>query len=75
MLLAATDMAVLLRTVELLPLITEVVIVYFLIVMVRLIVVWVGIRSFLRMLYVQVCAQLGRSQGRMCVGFCRAHLG
>ena len=43
MLLAATDMAVLLRTVELLPRATVVVIVYFLIVMVRLIVVWVGI--------------------------------
>ena len=32
--------------VELLPDITEVVVMYFLIVMVRLIVVWVGIRSF-----------------------------
>ena len=35
-----------LLSVELLPVITEVVMVYFLIVMVRLIVVWVGIRSF-----------------------------
>jgi hypothetical protein len=47
MLLAATDMASAsadsLLSVELLPLITDVVIVYFLIVMVRLIVVWVGI--------------------------------
>jgi hypothetical protein len=43
MLLAATDIAVLLLTVELLPQITDLVIVYFLIVMVRLIVVWVGI--------------------------------
>ena len=47
MLLAATDMASgsadSLLTVELLPVITDLVIVYFLIVMVRLIVVWVGI--------------------------------
>jgi len=47
MLLAATDMASAsadsLLTVELLPVITDLVIVYFLIVMVRLIVVWVGI--------------------------------
>jgi hypothetical protein len=43
MLLAATDMTDLLLIVELLPVITDVVIVYFLIVMVRLIVVWVGI--------------------------------
>jgi hypothetical protein len=43
MLPAATDMAVLLLTVELFPLITDLVIVYFLIVMVRLTVVWVGI--------------------------------
>lgn len=43
MLLEATDMAVLLLTVEPLPLITDVVIVYFLIVILRLIVVWVGI--------------------------------
>ncbi len=33
-------------SVELLPVITDLVMVYFLIVMVRLIVVWVGIRSF-----------------------------
>ena len=46
MLLEATDMAVLLRTVELLPLITEVVILYFLIVMVRLYVDVVCIYSF-----------------------------
>lgn len=75
MLLAATDMAVLLQTVELLPRATVVVIVYFLIVMVRLNVVWVGIRSFLRMLYAVRYAWLGRSQGHMRVGFCRAHLG
>ena len=47
MLLAATDMASAsadsLLTVELLPVITDLVIVYFLIVIVRLIVVWVGI--------------------------------
>jgi hypothetical protein len=47
MLLAATDMASAsadsLLNVELLPVITDLVIVYFLIVMVRLIVVWVGI--------------------------------
>jgi hypothetical protein len=43
MLLAATDMTDLLLIVELLPVITDLVIVYFLIVMVRLIVVWVGI--------------------------------
>ena len=47
MLLAATDMASVsadsLLTVELLPVITDLVIVYFLIVMVRLIDVWVGI--------------------------------
>jgi hypothetical protein len=43
MLLAATDMTDLLLVVELLPVITDLVIVYFLIVMVRLIVVWVGI--------------------------------
>jgi len=48
MLLAATDMALWVRTVEPLPLITDVVIVYFLIVILRLIVVWMGIRSFLR---------------------------
>ena len=65
MLLAATDMAVLLRTVELLPRATVVVIVYFLIVMVRLIVVWVGIRSFLRMLCAVGRAHLGRFQRRM----------
>jgi hypothetical protein len=39
MLLTDTDMAVVLLTVELLPLISEVMIVYFLIMMVRLIVV------------------------------------
>ena len=70
MLLAATDMAVLLRTVELLPLITEVVIVYFLIVMVRLIVVWAGIRSFLRMFCVLRCAWLDRFQGHRLAGTC-----
>ena len=47
MLLEATDMASAsadsLLTVELLPVITDLVIVYFLIVIVRLIVVWVGI--------------------------------
>jgi hypothetical protein len=43
MLLAATDMTDLLLIVELLPVITDLVIVYFLIVMVRLIDVWVGI--------------------------------
>jgi hypothetical protein len=43
MLLAATDMALWVRIVELLPVITDLVIVYFLIVMVRLIDVWVGI--------------------------------
>ena len=43
MLLAATDMTDLLLIVELLPVITDLVIVNFLIVMVRLIVVWVGI--------------------------------
>jgi hypothetical protein len=43
MLLAATDMTDLLLIVELLPVLIDVVIVYFLIVMVRLIVVWVGI--------------------------------
>jgi hypothetical protein len=43
MLLAATDMTDLLLVVELLPVITDLVIVYFLIVMVRLIDVWVGI--------------------------------
>jgi hypothetical protein len=43
MLLAATDMTDLLLVVELLPVITDLVIVYFLIVMVRLILVWVGI--------------------------------
>jgi hypothetical protein len=43
MLLAATDMTDLLLIVELLPVITDLVIVYFLIVMVRLIEVWVGI--------------------------------
>jgi hypothetical protein len=43
MLLAATDMTDLLLVVELFPVITDLVIVYFLIVMVRLIVVWVGI--------------------------------
>ena len=47
MLLAATDMASAsadsLLTVELLPVITDLVIVYFLIVIVRLIVVWVDI--------------------------------
>jgi len=43
MLLAATDMTDLLLIVELLPVITDLVIVYFLIVMVRLIVVWMGI--------------------------------
>ena len=43
MLLEATDMALWVRIVELLPLITDVVIVYFLIVILRLIVVWVGI--------------------------------
>ena len=48
MLLAATDMALWVRTVEPLPLITDVVIVYFLIDILRLIVVWMGIRSFLR---------------------------
>ena len=46
MLLAATDMTDLLLIVELLPVITDLVIVYFLIVMVRLIVDWVGIYSF-----------------------------
>jgi hypothetical protein len=50
MLLAATDMASAsadsLLNVELLPVITDLVIVYFLIVMVLLIVVWVGIWSF-----------------------------
>jgi len=50
MLLAATDMASAsadsLLSVELLPVITDLVIVYFLIVMVLLIVVWVGIWSF-----------------------------
>jgi len=43
MLLAATDMTDLLLVVELLPVLIDLVIVYFLIVMVRLIVVWVGI--------------------------------
>jgi hypothetical protein len=43
MLLEATDMALWVRIVEPLPLITDVVIVYFLIVILRLIVVWVGI--------------------------------
>jgi hypothetical protein len=43
MLLAATDMTDLLLIVELLPVLIDVVIVYFLIVMVRLIDVWVGI--------------------------------
>ena len=43
MLLAATDMALWVRTVEPLPLITDVVIVYFLIVILRLSAVWVGI--------------------------------
>ena len=43
MLLAATDMALWVLVVELLPVITDLVIVYFLIVMVRLIFVWVGI--------------------------------
>ena len=43
MLLAATDMTDLLLIVELLPVITDLVIVYFLIVMVRLTGVWVGI--------------------------------
>jgi hypothetical protein len=43
MLLAATDMTDLLLIVELLPVITDLVIVYFFIVMVRLIDVWVGI--------------------------------
>ena len=43
MLLAATDMTDLLLIVELLPVITDLVIVYFLIVMVCLIVVWVDI--------------------------------
>ena len=43
MLLAATDMALLVLIVELLPVLIDVVIVYFLIVMVRLIDVWVGI--------------------------------
>ena len=43
MLLAATDMTDLLLVVELLPVITDLVIVYFLIVMVRLTGVWVGI--------------------------------
>jgi len=50
MLLAATDMASAsadsLLSVELLPVITDLVIVYFLIVMVRLVVVWVRIWSF-----------------------------
>ena len=62
MLPAATDIAVLLLSVELLPLITDLVIVYFLIVMVRLIVVWVGIRSFLRSAYVGWSAYVGRPQ-------------
>jgi len=75
MLLAATDMAVLLLTVELLPRATVVVIVYFLIVMVRLIVVWVGIRSFLRMLCAVRCAHLGRFPRRMSEESCREHLG
>lgn len=43
MLLAATDVALWVRIVEPLPLITDVVIVYFLIVILRLIAVWVGI--------------------------------
>ena len=43
MLLEATDMALWVRIVEPLLLVTDVVIVYFLIVIVRLIVVWVGI--------------------------------
>jgi hypothetical protein len=43
MLLAATDMTDLLLVVELLPVLIDVVIVYFLIVMVRLTGVWVGI--------------------------------
>jgi hypothetical protein len=43
MLLAATDMALWVLIVELLPVMIDLVIVYFLIVMVRLIVVWVGI--------------------------------
>jgi hypothetical protein len=43
MLLAATDMTDLLLIVELLPVLIDVVIVYFLIVMVRLTGVWVGI--------------------------------
>ena len=74
MLLAATDMAVLVRTVELLPRATVVVIVYFLIVMVRLIVVWVGIRSFLRMLCAVGRAHLGRFPRRMSEESCTAHL-
>ena len=74
MLLAATDMAVLLLTVELLPRATVVVIVYFLIVMVRLIVVWVGIRSFLRRLCAAKRASLDKFRHRMCVESCIGHL-
>ena len=47
MLLTATDMADLLLVVAVFPVITEVVIMYFLIVMVRFIVVWMGIIPFL----------------------------
>jgi hypothetical protein len=75
MLLAATDIAVLLLIVELLPVITDLVIVYFLIVMVRLIVVWVGIWSFLRMLCAVGRAHLGRFPRRMSEESCTKHLG
>jgi hypothetical protein len=47
MLLSATDITVLLLVVNFSPRITDVVIVYFLIVMVRLIVVWLCIVSLL----------------------------
>ena len=47
MLLPATDITVLLLVISFSPRITDVVIVYFLIVMVRLIVVWLCIASFL----------------------------
>ena len=75
MLLAATDMAVLLLTVELLPVITDLVIVYFLIVMVRLIVVWVGIWSFLRSACDGWCAFVDRPRCHISLRLSRERFG
>jgi hypothetical protein len=58
-----------------LPVITDLVIVYFLIVMVRLIVVWVGIGSFLRSAYDGWCAFVDRPRCHISLQLHKAHFG